>query len=73
MHIVNSIVFRCWANLLSHRQKETKAQKARAPLSFLLFTKEIVERRHGESIEFLFLPKMGLLDSQACKEKKCWL
>jgi hypothetical protein len=24
-------------------------------------TKEIVERRHGEPIKFLFLPKMGLL------------
>ena len=23
--------------------------------------KEIVERRHGEPIKFLFLPKMGLL------------
>ena len=28
-------------------------------------TKEIVERRHGEPIKFLFLPKMGLLGSQA--------
>ena len=32
--------------------------------------KEIVERRHGEPIKFLFLPKMGLLGSQACTEKK---
>ena len=35
--------------------------------------KEIVERRHGEPIKFLFLPKMGLLDSQAGNEKNCWL
>jgi hypothetical protein len=27
------------------------------------FTKEIVEKRHGEPIKFLFLPKMGLLGS----------
>ena len=32
--------------------------------------KEIVERRHGEPIKFLFLPKMGLLGSQAGNEKK---
>ena len=36
-------------------------------------TKEIVERRHGEPIIFLFLPKMGLLGSQAGNEKTCWL
>ena len=35
--------------------------------------KEIVERRHGEPIKFLFLPKMGLLGSQAGKEKNCWV
>jgi hypothetical protein len=35
--------------------------------------KEIVERRHGEPIKFLFLPKMGLLGSQAGNEKECWL
>ena len=29
-------------------------------------SKEIVERRHGEPIKFLFLPKIGLLGSQAC-------
>ena len=34
-----------------------------------LTSKEIVERRHGELIKFLFLPKMGLLGSQACTEK----
>ena len=33
-------------------------------------TKEIVERRHGEPIRFLFMPKMGLLGSQAGTEKK---
>jgi hypothetical protein len=35
--------------------------------------KEIVERRHGEPIKFLFLPKMGLLGSQAGNEKNYWL
>ena len=35
--------------------------------------KEIVERRHGEAIKFLLLPKMGLLGSQAGNEKNCWL
>ena len=29
------------------------------------YLKEIVERRHGEPIKFPFLPKMGLLGSQA--------
>ena len=33
-------------------------------------TKEIVERRHGEPIKLLFLPKMDLLGSQAGNEKK---
>ena len=33
-------------------------------------SKKIVERRHGEPIKFLFLPKMGLLGSQASTEKK---
>ena len=32
-------------------------------------SKEIVERRHGGSIKFLFLPKMGLLGSHASNEK----
>jgi hypothetical protein len=32
--------------------------------------KDIVERRHGEPIKFLFLPKMGLLGSQAGNKKK---
>ena len=36
-------------------------------------TKEIVERRHGEPIKFLFPPKMGLLGSQAVNEKNYWL
>jgi hypothetical protein len=35
--------------------------------------KEIVRRRHGEPIKFLSLPKMGLLGSQACNKKNCWL
>ena len=42
-------------------------------ISSSLETKEIVERRHGEPIKFLFLPKMGLLVSQAGNEKNCWL
>ena len=32
--------------------------------------KAIVERRHGEPIKFLFLPKMDLLCSQASADKK---
>ena len=36
----------------------------------IISTKEIVERRQGEPIIFLFLPKMGLLGSQASTEKK---
>jgi hypothetical protein len=32
--------------------------------------KEYIERRHGEPFKFLFLPKMGLLGSQAVLEKK---
>ena len=39
-------------------------------LLFRLPTKEIVERRDGEPIKFLFLPKMGVLGSQASTEKK---
>ena len=44
-------------------------------MSALLFVepKEIVERRHREPIKFLFLPKMGLLGSQASNEKKTLL
>ena len=34
--------------------------------------KEIIERRYEDPIRFLFLPKMGLLFSQASTEKK-WL
>ena len=33
-------------------------------------SKEYVERRHGQPIKFLFLPKMGLLGSQASTKKK---
>ena len=41
-------------------------------MSFLfgVVTKEYIERRHGEPFKFLFLPKMGLLGSQAVLEKK---
>ena len=34
------------------------------------WTKEYIERRHGEPFKFLFLPKMGLLGSQAVLEKQ---
>ena len=33
-------------------------------------TKEYIERRHGEPFKFLFLPKMGLLGSQASTRMK---
>jgi hypothetical protein len=36
----------------------------------LLVGKEYIERRHGEPFKFIFLPKMGLLGSQAVLEKK---
>jgi hypothetical protein len=32
--------------------------------------KECIERRHGEPLKFLHLPKMGLLGSQASTRKK---
>ena len=35
-----------------------------------VLTKEIVERRHGEPIKSLFLPKMGFWDSQVSTEEK---
>ena len=35
-----------------------------------VWAKEYIERRHGEPFKFLFLPKMGLLGSQAVLEKK---
>jgi hypothetical protein len=38
--------------------------------AFLTAAKEYIERRHGEPFKFLFLPKMGLLGSQAVLEKK---
>ena len=41
--------------------------------NFNHLNKEIVERKHGEPIKFLFLPKMGLLGIQASNEKNCWL
>jgi hypothetical protein len=36
----------------------------------LLTFKKYIERRHGEPFKFLFLPKMGLLGSQAVLEKR---
>jgi hypothetical protein len=36
----------------------------------MIVIKEYIERRHGEPFKFLFLPKMGLLGSQAVLEKK---
>ena len=38
--------------------------------NFKSIAKEYIERRHGEPFKFLFLPKMGLLGSQAVLEKK---
>ena len=35
------------------------------------YIKDIVERRNGEPIKFLFLPKMGLLGSQMKKIAGC--
>ena len=37
--------------------------------TFKVVYKEIVEKRHGEPIKFIFLSKMGLLGSQASNEK----
>jgi hypothetical protein len=39
-------------------------------INFLIQAKEYIERRHGEPFKFQFLPKMGLLGSQAVLEKK---
>ena len=36
----------------------------------LYHSKEYIERRHGEPFKLLFLPKMGLLGSQASTRKK---
>ena len=47
-----------------------KPPKKQSAKILLIYTKEIVKRRHGEPIKFLFLPKMGLLGSQASTEKK---
>ena len=44
--------------------------KKYADVSLLPSIKEIVERRHGEPIKFLFLPKMSLLGSQGSTEKR---
>ena len=40
------------------------------PYLFIYTFKEYIERRHGEPFKFLFLPKIGLLGSQACTTKK---
>jgi hypothetical protein len=37
---------------------------------YCIHGKEYVERRHGEPIKVIFLPKKGLLGSQASTEKK---
>ena len=54
---LKSIEFLCTSATVTEKTKYVEA-------------KEIVERRHGETIKFLFLPKMGLLGSQASTEKK---
>ena len=53
---------------------EVKKEKHRINnISLFQSPKEYVERRHNEPNEFLFLPKMGLLGSQASDEKKSQL
>lgn len=49
--------------------RQTKGRECGFMAHFSPNPKEIVERRHGEPIKFLFLPKMGLLGSQAGNEK----
>ena len=41
-----------------------------AQFNFRVLIKEYIERRYGEPFKFLFLPKMGLLGSQASTRKK---
>ena len=41
-----------------------------AQFNFRVLIKEYVERRHGEHFKFVFLPKMGILGSQASIRKK---
>ena len=57
-------------NQMRFHISETFSRKVSIPPNYSGKTKEIVERRHGEPIKFLFLPKMGLLGSQASTEKK---
>jgi hypothetical protein len=49
-------------NVLKIRVSEICVKRVRS--------KEYIDRRHGEPFKFLFLPKMGLLGSQAVLEKK---
>ena len=51
------------------RNNLSKTFEGKYMLKYAKTTKEIVERRHGEPIRFLFLRKMGLLGSQASNEK----
>ena len=44
--------------------------KKYADVSLVPSIKKIVERRHGEPIKFLFLPKMGLWGCQGSTEKE---
>jgi hypothetical protein len=55
--------------MVNSGQAQPQSYKSR----FVASSKEIVERRHGEPMKFLFLPKMGLLGSQAGNENNCWL
>jgi hypothetical protein len=47
-----------------------KEDKNHAKCTLCGQSKEYIERRHGEPFKFLYLPKMGLLGSQAVLEKK---
>ena len=61
-------------NLISYGSYPTKKEEKKIHfdivIKFYLATKEYIERRHGEPFKFLFLPKIGLLGSQAVLEKK---
>ena len=56
--------------MVSHRVSKRRELTSYSRIKYLIRIKEIVERRNGEPIKFLFLPKMGLLGSQACTEKQ---
>ena len=47
-----------------------KKKKRNIEKLFTIEAKEIVERRYGEPIKFLFLPKMGLLGWLPLLKKK---